>query len=133
MQKRMNAEAILAQLAKLREGMPLPKRPRKPVVEKTSRIDARTIEDFEGEAVLEAVQALAEDVRAMVDEARDKAFESALDIYYAAVELARDPEHAELVEHVEKMRSAYERSYGHPIPSKEETEARRQRAKKASE
>lgn len=45
----------------------------------------------------------------------------ALEIYYAAEELARDPEHAELIPHVARMREAYERDYGVPIPPKGES------------
>lgn len=125
MQKRMNAEAILAQLAKMRERLPVPQRPRPRAPEKTSRVDARSVEDFEAEAVVEALESLAEDIRAIVDEKREKAFEMALDIYYKTEELSRDPENANLLEHVEKMQEAYERSYGHKIPTREETEARR--------
>ncbi|HYK04607.1 MAG TPA: hypothetical protein VE974_22840 [Thermoanaerobaculia bacterium] len=55
----------------------------------------------------------------------DVLFVVQLDIYYAAEELARDPEHVHLVEHVEKMRRSYEAEEGRPIPSKEETLARR--------
>ena len=125
MQKRMNAEEILARLAKMREGIPVPQRPRKRAAETTSRIDARSVEDFEALAVAEALESLAEDVRAVIDEKMERALEMSLDVYYAAVELSRDPAHAHLLDHVAKMERAYERSYGHPIPSKEETEARR--------
>ncbi len=125
---KLNAEEILAKLADIRSKIP-PERlvPVKPRPEKKSRIEARTLEEFEYAAVLEAVEGLAHEVRSSVDAAREQAFEQALDIYYAAEELARDPEHADVAEHVEKMRKAYESSYGHPIPSKEETEARRKR------
>jgi len=42
----------------------------------------------------------------------------AMKVYYAAEELAKDPEHAELIPHVEKMREAYSSFYGKPIPPK---------------
>ncbi|HYC93148.1 MAG TPA: hypothetical protein VEO54_28340 [Thermoanaerobaculia bacterium] len=125
MQKRMNAEAILSQLAKIRERLPVPQRPRRRVRETTSRVDARTVEDFEAEAVVEALESMAEDIRAVIDEKMERAYEMALDIYYTTADLARDPANAHLVEQVENMEKAYERSYGHPIPTREETEARR--------
>jgi len=126
----MNAEEILARLAKLREGMPVPSRPRPRKAETTSRIDAQSVEDFEAAAVVEALESMADDLHAVIEEKRERALETALDIYYAAVELARDPAHADLAEQVAKMEAAYERDYGRPIPTKEETEARR--AKKGS-
>ena len=129
MQKRMNAEEILARLAKMREGLPVPQRPRKRPADKTSRVDARTVEDFEALAVIEALESMADDIQAVIDEKMDKAHEMALDIYYAAVELSRDPEHEHLVAHVKSMEEAYVRSYGRKVPSKEETEARRKAAK----
>ena len=129
MPKRMNAEDILARLAKIREGMPVPSRPRPPKAETTSRIDARTVEDFEAAAVVEALESMADDLHAVIEEKRERALETALDIYYAAVELARDPAHADLAEQVAKMEAAYERDYGRPIPTKEETEARRAKKK----
>ena len=126
MNKRMNAEEILATLAKIREGIPVPQRPRKKrAVETTSRVDARSVEDFEALAVIDALESMADDVQAVIDEKMERAHEMALDIYYKSVELARDPEHHELVAHIKNMEEAYVRSYGRPIPSKEETEARR--------
>lgn len=127
MQKRMNAEEILARLAKMREGLPVPQKARKRAVDKTSRIDARNVEEFEALAVADALEAMADDIRAIIDEKMEKAREMALDIYYATVEMSRDPEQSHLLEHVEKMQRAYERSYGRPIPSKEETDERRKK------
>lgn len=123
----MKAEEILARLAKMREGMPVPKRPRKRAADKTSRIDARTVEEFEAVAVIEALESMAEDVRAVIDEKMERAYELALDVYYTSAELARDPANSELVAQVENMERAHLRSYGRPIPSKEETEARRKK------
>ncbi|HEX6083869.1 MAG TPA: hypothetical protein VF266_05055 [Thermoanaerobaculia bacterium] len=127
MQKRMNAEEILAQLAKMQEGLPKPQRPRKRAVDRTSRIDARTVEEFEAVAVIEALESMADDVQAVIDEKMERAYELALDVYYTSVELARDPANSQLVEQVEKMEQAHQRSYGRPVPSKEETEARRKK------
>jgi hypothetical protein len=42
----------------------------------------------------------------------------ALEIYYAAVELAKDPEHAHLIRYVEQMRAVYRRDFGREIPER---------------
>jgi hypothetical protein len=39
-------------------------------------------------------------------------------VYYIAEELAKDPAHAELIQHVEAMRKAHEKQYGKVIPPK---------------
>ena len=129
----MNAQAILARLAEIRALLPLDgiEPVRKKESERMRRMDLRTQQDFDDAAVLQAVESLTLDVQAIVDNARQRAFESALDIYYKAEELARDPENAELIPHVEEIRKAYERSYGHPVPTKAETDARRAREERA--
>jgi hypothetical protein len=128
MQKRMNTEEILAKLAEMRASLPPHKSPpRRKAPEGASRLDVMDLEDFEMTAVADAIRDFADEVQAVADEARKNLFEKVLDIYYAAEELARDPEHANMIEHVEAMRAAYQRDYGHPIPTREETEARRAR------
>lgn len=131
----LDAEKILAKLAEIRSMMPLegiplsrPKEPRQ-----LQGLDLRTKQDFDDAAVIHAVESLAADAQAIVDAGMERAFEMALDVYYKAEELARDPENAELVQHVENMRRAFENSYGHPIPTKAETDARRAREARARE
>ena len=125
MQKRMNTEAILGKLAEIRRSIPhLRQAPR---TETQSRLDARSVEEFEAAAVVDALETIADDLRATVDEAHSRLYEQSLDVYYAAEELSRDPEHPEVIPHVEAMRAAHQNSYGRPIPSKEETELRRRR------
>lgn len=68
------------------------------------------------EFAIEAVESLAGEVRTLADRRMEEARRKALEIYYEAEELARDPAHAELVPHVEAMRRAYEAQYGKPIP-----------------
>jgi hypothetical protein len=132
MQPPLNAEKILATLAKIRAGMPLDRFPPAKKQEPTeSDLGAQSMEDFELLTVAEALESLADDARAVVDGANQALLENALDIYYAAEELSRDPEHSELIPHVENMRSAYESHYGHAIPTKEETERRRRRGQEA--
>jgi hypothetical protein len=132
----MNTERLLAELAKVRAAMPLHRIRRKLKPKRISaRLDARplntlslntlSMEDFELETVAEALETMVEETSAVIEALEESVFEQALDIYYAAEELARDPEHAHLIEHVEKMRRSYEAEEGQPIPSKEETLARR--------
>ncbi len=130
MQQPMNTERLLAELAKVRAAMPLHRIRRKLKPKRTSeRLNARSLntsmEDFELETVAEALETMVEETNAVIEALDESLFEQALDIYYAAEELARDPEHAHLIEHVEKMRRSYEAEEGRPIPSKEETLARR--------
>ena len=134
MEKKLDADAILATLAQLRASLPktdippAPKRPRERPDELLPP-DA-TVEDFEYAAVIDALETAIDEVQAVADAARDRAFEMALDIYYKTEELARDPEQAHLIPHLESMRKAYVQSYGHPVPTKAETDRRRARKKK---
>jgi hypothetical protein len=41
-----------------------------------------------------------------------------MEVYYSAEELARDPANAHIIPHVEAMRAAYEKDFGHPIPAR---------------
>ena len=110
----MDAEAILAKLTEIRRS--IPRLTTKPRPENKSLAAARSLEDFENLAVVEALESLADDVHAAVEEARETAYRQALEVYYAAEELARDPEHADLIAQVEAMRQAHQSSYGRPIP-----------------
>ena len=131
MQPKFNAEQILAVLAKIREGMPLDKFPRPAKTQEPTESDMgpQSLEDFEMLTVAEALESLAADARAVVDGANKAVLENALDIYYAAEELSLNPEHPELIPQVEAMRRAWESHYGEPVPTKEQTERRRQREK----
>src|SRR5262245_4996610 len=71
------------------------------------------------EFTIDALQTLADDMQSVLDRRREMVYRQALDVYYAAEELARDPRHAHLLEHVEAMRRAHEREYGHPPPRRE--------------
>ena len=122
--KRIDAEGILKKLAELRKSVPyidkLP--PRKNAPEgRTTLLDEAAIkdlEDFDYLAVADGLRSLADDIQAAIDQAHANALEKALEIYYTAEELARDPAHADLIPHVEAMRKAYEHQYGGPIPPK---------------
>jgi hypothetical protein len=138
----MNTERLLAELAKVRAAMPLHRIRRKLKPKSVSeRLNARSLNtlslntlsmDFELETVADALETMVEETNAVIEALDESLFEQALDIYYAAEELARDPEHAHLVEHVEKMRRSYEAEEGRSIPSKEETLARRARGSAAT-
>ena len=68
------------------------------------------------EFTIDALGTLAEDMQAVLDGRVQSLYGQALEAYYVAEELARDPEHAHLAAHVEAMRLAHERDYGHPPP-----------------
>ena len=120
--KKMDAAKILEELAKLRAGLPPEMRDRRSPRREETRTklpsSGDAMADFEEAAVIEALESLADDVGAVVQEKRAKLMAQALEIYYTAEELARNPEHANLIPHVEEMRRAYEKEYGKPIPPK---------------
>jgi len=74
--------------------------------------------DFELAAAADALGTLAGQIQSVIDRRMEKLYEEALEVYYVAEELARDPEHADVIPHVEAMRRAHENSYGRPIPPK---------------
>jgi len=121
--KKMNASEILAELARLREQLPpemKKPRPRKDSGATRTKLppSGDAMADFETAAVIEALESLADDVHAGIEEKRAKMIEKALEIYYAAEELAKQPEHADLIKHVEEMQRAYMSEFGKPIPPK---------------
>ena len=120
--KKMTAAEILDELAKLRERLPEEMRRSRPKKESTERtafpISGDAMADFEQAAIIEALQSLADDVHAGIEEKRAKMMEKALEIYYVAEELAKQPENAHLVKHVEEMPRAYQAEFGKPIPPK---------------
>jgi hypothetical protein len=77
---------------------------------------AQALDDFALDAAAESLELLAGQVRALAEQKMETAYRMALDVYYKTEELSHDPEHADLIEHVEKMRRAHESQYGFPIP-----------------
>ena len=59
---------------------------------------------------------LASEMQMIIGQRAEKLYREALEVYYVAEELARDPAHEELIPHVEAMRQSHERDYGVPIP-----------------
>jgi len=76
------------------------------------------MELFEMETLADALESFAGEVSDSIETAREKALAGALEIYYAAEELSKDPEHAHLIPLVEQMREAYRRDYGRDIPER---------------
>lgn len=113
--KKLDAALILRRLAEMRKAIPFleESQPRR---SGDGRLDCASAEEFELGAVVEALETFAADLSSAIDRKQAEATEAALQIYYTAEELARDPEHANLIPHVEKMREAYLREYGRPIP-----------------
>lgn len=67
----------------------------------------------------EALETLAADIRSVLDGRWELLYRQALEVYYTTEDLARDPENAHLLEHVEAMRRAHEKEYGCPPPPRE--------------
>jgi len=74
------------------------------------------MEDFDALAAIDALSTLADEIRVVIDKRMDDLYEKCLETYYVAEELSRQPEHADLIPHVEAMRQAHEKEYGKPIP-----------------
>lgn len=119
---KMDVPAILEKLAAIRERLPLPEHVRnrpKPVSDTRANmppLSSDAMADFEQQALIDALESMADEVHAIVEEKRAQALEKALEIYYAAEELAKDPANAELIPQLEAMRKAYEKDFGKPIP-----------------
>jgi hypothetical protein len=122
--KKLDAEPILRKLAEMRKSIPYlePAPSRRPGDGRATSIDGLpvvTAEDFEYAAVAEALQSLADDLGAALDRKHAELTAKALEVYYTTEELARDPQHADLIPHVERMRQAYMNDYGRPIPPRQ--------------
>jgi hypothetical protein len=76
-------------------------------------------EDALLEFAAEGLGELVAEMRTIIDQRMEKVYRQALEVYYAAEELARDPAHTDLIPHVEAMRRGHERDCGVPIPPRE--------------
>lgn len=79
-------------------------------------LQVASVADFEYEAVLDAAQSLERELRQAIESREQRLYEDCLDAFYAAEELSRQPEHADLIPKVEEMRRLHEQDYGKPIP-----------------
>jgi hypothetical protein len=75
--------------------------------------------DFAALAAADALSALAAKIKAVLARRHEELYQKCLTAYYVAEDLARDPQHADLIPHVESMRAAHERDYGYSIPPRE--------------
>lgn len=121
--EKMDTESVLRTLADLRKRLPFAgeSAPRPAEDGRTRALDGiplLTVEDFEYAAIHDAIESLIADVSAVAARKHAEVLETALNVYYTAEELSRDPEHADLIEQVEKMRAAYEKDFGREIPEK---------------
>ncbi len=78
----------------------------------------QALEDFDLLAAADSLQILADKIQATIERRHRELYEKCLEAYYVAEEMARHPEHAHLVPHVESMRRAHLKDYGKPIPAR---------------
>jgi hypothetical protein len=124
--KPIDAEGILRKLAEMRKSIPLLKHDAPPPTHDegvmggldAGGMNPDKLEEFNYLAVADGLESLADELSEAIEEKKALALAKALEIYYAAEELAKDPANANLIPHVEAMRAAYEQSYGKPIPPK---------------
>jgi hypothetical protein len=119
--KKIDVEAILNTLASIRKQIPhladTPPRDTTNAVPFPAAGDD-AMELFEMETLADALESFAGEVSDSIETAREKALAGALEVYYAAEELSKDPEHAHLIPLVEQMRESYRRDYGKDIPKR---------------
>jgi hypothetical protein len=118
---KIEAEAILGTLAKLRESIPFELMTPPPEWEAPpiAALEMETIEEFELATVAEGLHRLNAELSEALVRVNAKLLDDCLDVYYATEELARDPANAHLIPLVESMRKAFEHDYGVPIPAKD--------------
>jgi hypothetical protein len=118
-------DKFLHLLAEIRESIPerhrvaeLPSLPQPeklgPMVIVEESEDA--VRQFELESLYHSTYQVATELQASLDAAEARLFQQAMDVYYAAEELSRDPAHADLIPLVEDLRATFERDMGYPIP-----------------
>lgn len=116
--RKLDTSEVLAKLAEIRKAMPKPSqpRPKRDEASRSSHAIGDTVEDFETAAIIDALEDLSDELGAALEEKRAKLAADCLEVYWKAEELAKDPAHADLIPHVEKMRKAYENDFGVPPP-----------------
>jgi hypothetical protein len=133
----LDVDRLLNTLAEIRKAIPpvLSELAPPPAPEEgrvvAKEIGAGSVREFEYAAAIEGNESVRKEISAAVEAAEEKLLNDAMNVYFAAEELARDPEHANLIDHVNQMREAYQQSYGTPIPpTRAEWEALKQKKKK---
>jgi hypothetical protein len=122
---KFDVEVFLSQLAALRKRMThlgegAPRRSEDARSRFRDGTPVETEEDFEWAAVIDSLNALGNDLSAYNERKKAAMAATVLQIYYFAEEASRDPANAFLIGHLERLRAAYERDYGKPIPPKGE-------------
>jgi phosphoglycolate phosphatase-like HAD superfamily hydrolase len=119
--QKIDVEGILTTLAAVRKQLPhLATTPPcdatgTPTLLGTSE---EAMEIFELETLADALESFAGEISDSIETAQQQAMAGAMEIYYAAEELAKDPEHAHLIPIVEQMRESYRRDFGREIPER---------------
>jgi hypothetical protein len=123
--QKVDVEGILNTLASIRQQVPyLSKAPASAPANDAAGMAAfvpdteEAMELFEMETLADALESFAGEVTESIETARQEAVSQALEVYYAAEQLAKDPEHAHLIPLVEQMRESYRRDYGTEIPAR---------------
>ncbi|MBV8543484.1 MAG: hypothetical protein JO088_01965, partial [Acidobacteria bacterium] len=117
--QKVDVEGILDTLAAVRQQVPhLADAPPRDATGTATLLGSsdEAMELFEMETLADALDSFAGELSDSIETAREQATAGALEIYYAAQELAKNPEHAHLIPLVEKMREAYRRDYGTDLP-----------------
>lgn len=128
-EKKIDVDGILETLSAIRQQIPqlanaAAKRPAKAPVDDATALgsfrncDREVTEAFEMETLGEALESFAGELSASIEAAEEKAVADAMEIYYAAEKLAKEPEHAHLIPYVEEMRASYRRDFGEEIPER---------------
>jgi hypothetical protein len=133
----LDVDRLLSTLAEIRKAIPpvlADLSPPSPAKEEgrlvAGDMSADSVQEFEYAAAIEGIESVRREVSAAVEAAEEKLLNDAMNVYFAAEELSRDPEHANLIDHVKQMREAYQQSYGTPIPTREEWEALKRKKKR---
>jgi len=119
--QKIDVDGILTTLAAVRKQVPhLANTPPRDAASPPTLLGTseEAMELFELETLADALESFAGEISDSIETARDKAVAGALEIYYAAVELAKDPDHAHLIPIVEQMRESYRRDFGRDIPER---------------
>jgi hypothetical protein len=119
--QKIDVEGILNTLASIRQHVPqLSGSPTRDTPSAPTLLagDDEAIELFEMETLAGALNSFAGELSDSIETAQQQAMAGALEIYYAAEKLAKDPEHAHLIPYVEQMRAIYRRDFGTDIPAR---------------
>jgi hypothetical protein len=119
--QKIDVDGILTTLAAVRKQVPhLAATPPRDAASTPTLLGTteEAMELFELETLAHALESFAGEISDSIETAQQQAMAGALEIYYAAEKLAKDPEHAHLMPYVEQMRAVYRRDFGRDIPDR---------------